>query len=178
MLKLSPLCQLILTDMPIAFWLKFTPFVILLLEVNVFFKLMSFPNNGVLTLPVPIPDEEKKLKFLFSHFLWCLRRFYEGLKGFHKTFWGITKKCENKNLTSFFLFVRDWDGKAFLVLIQLFEMHEARRAKVSVSPLYLPVLFDNIFLLSHVHQLNCNTALHLRLLHQPIHDDIFAELFL
>ena len=32
-----------------------------------------------LTLPVPIPDEEK------------------GLKGLRKTFWGITKKCE-KNL--------------------------------------------------------------------------------
>ena len=50
--------------------------------------------------------------------------------------------------------------------------------KVSVSLLYLPILFDNIFLLSYVHQLNCNTALHLRLLHQPIHDDIFTELFL
>ena len=34
----------------------------------------------MLTRPVPIPDEEKKL-----------------LKGLHKTFWGTTKKCENKN---------------------------------------------------------------------------------
>ena len=36
-----------------------------------------------------------KIKFLFSHF-----------------FWGTTKKCENKILTYFFLFVRNWDGKS------------------------------------------------------------------
>ena len=35
----------------------------------------------------------------FYEGLWCIRRFYEGLKGLHKIFWGITKKCENKNLT-------------------------------------------------------------------------------
>ena len=36
-----------------------------------------------LTLPVPILDEEKKLKlnFYFHTSLWCLERFYEGLKG-------------------------------------------------------------------------------------------------
>ena len=28
-------------------------------------------------------------------------------KDLHKTFWGATKKCENKNLTQFFLFVPD-----------------------------------------------------------------------
>ena len=33
----------------------------------------------ILSIPVPIPDEEKK--------------------GLHKTFWGATKKFENKNLT-------------------------------------------------------------------------------
>ena len=86
MLKLSPLCQLILTDMPIAFWLKFTPFVILLLEVNVFFKLMSFPNNGVLTLPVPIPDEEKKLKFFFRILCGASEGFTKALKAFIKPF--------------------------------------------------------------------------------------------
>ena len=42
--------------------------------------------------------EKIKLNFYF-HFLWCLKRFYEGLKDLHKTFWGTTKKCENKNLT-------------------------------------------------------------------------------
>ena len=39
-----------------------------------------------LTLPVLIPDEEKK-----------------GLKDLHKTFWGTTKKCENKILSLFLL---------------------------------------------------------------------------
>ena len=32
------------------------------------------------------------------------------LYGLRKTFWGSTEKCENKNLTWFFLFVQDWDG--------------------------------------------------------------------
>ena len=88
MLKLSPLCQLISTDMPIVFWLKFTPFVILLLEVNAFFKLMSFPNNGVLTLPVPIPDEEKKLKLNFYFRILCgaSKGFTKALKAFIKPF--------------------------------------------------------------------------------------------
>ena len=27
-----------------------------------------------------------------------LKSFYAGVKDFHKTFWGTTKKCENKNL--------------------------------------------------------------------------------
>ena len=46
-------------------------------------------------------NEEKKIKLnvYFHTSLWCLKRFYEGLKGLHKTFWGTTKKCENKNLS-------------------------------------------------------------------------------
>ena len=53
-----------------------------------------------LALTVPIPDEEKKinLNFYFHTFLWCHKRF-EGLKGFHKTFWNNIKKCENENLS-------------------------------------------------------------------------------
>ena len=42
------------------------------------------------------------LNFYFYTSLWCLKRFYEGLKGLHKTFWGSTKKCKNKNLSIFF----------------------------------------------------------------------------
>ena len=56
-----------------------------------------------LTLSAPIPDEEKiNLIFYFYTSLWWLKRFYEGLKGLkglHKTFWGTTKKRENKNLS-------------------------------------------------------------------------------
>ena len=56
-----------------------------------------------LTLLVPISDEKKKVKinFYFHTSLWSLKRFYKGLKSLHKTFWGATKKCENKNLTWF-----------------------------------------------------------------------------
>ena len=37
----------------------------------------------------------------------------DGVIGFYKTFTfgGNTKKCENKNLSTLFLFVQDWDGK-------------------------------------------------------------------
>ena len=61
-----------------------------------------------LTLNVPIPDKVKKIKlnFYFHTSLWCLKRFHEGLKGLHKTFWGTTKTCENKNLTHFFFSIQ------------------------------------------------------------------------
>ena len=42
-----------------------------------------------------------KLNCYFHPSMWCLKRFYEGLKGFkglHKTFRSTTKKCENENL--------------------------------------------------------------------------------
>ena len=60
-----------------------------------------------LTLPVPCISESCiwitiKLNFYFHPSLWCLKRFYEGLKGLHKTFWGTKKKCENKNSTKLF----------------------------------------------------------------------------
>ena len=42
---------------------------------------------------------KNKLNFYFDTSLWCLKWFYEGLYGVHKTFWGTTKKSENKNLT-------------------------------------------------------------------------------
>ena len=41
------------------------------------------------------------LNFYFHTSSWCL-------KGLHKTFWGTTKKCENKNLREFFPFVRNF----------------------------------------------------------------------
>ena len=57
-----------------------------------------------LSRPDPGRREKINLNFCFRTSLWCLERFYEGLKGLHKTFWGITKKCENKNLI-YFLFM-------------------------------------------------------------------------
>ena len=53
-----------------------------------------------LTLPVPcISESYIKLYFYFQTSFWCLKRFYEGIKGLYKTFCGTTKKCENKNLS-------------------------------------------------------------------------------
>ena len=52
--------------------------------------------KNILTLPVPIPAEEKKLSEIFIFTLLC-----GASKGFMKAFWGTTKKCENKNLTQF-----------------------------------------------------------------------------
>ena len=40
-------------------------------------------------------------------------------KAFHKTFWGTTKKCENKNWTEFFISVREWDGKGWSYIIDI-----------------------------------------------------------
>ena len=34
----------------------------------------------------------------FHTSLWCLKRFYEGLEGLLKSFWGAIKKCQ-KNLS-------------------------------------------------------------------------------
>ena len=63
-----------------------------------------FQISFYLTLPVLCISEscieiKINLSFYFHTSLWCLKRFYEGLKGLHKTFWGATKKCENKNLS-------------------------------------------------------------------------------
>ena len=43
--------------------------------------------------------EKINLNFYFLTSLWYLRKFYEGLKGLHKTFWGTAKKSHNENLS-------------------------------------------------------------------------------
>ena len=81
-------------------------------------SLFSFKGyKQVLTLPVSRISEscikiKINLNFYFHTSLWYLKEFYEGLKGLRKTFRGTAKKCENKNLNYFFLFVRDWGGKS------------------------------------------------------------------
>ena len=47
----------------------------------------------------PGRTEKNKLNSYFHASLLYLKRFYECLKGLHKTFWGTTKKCKSKNLT-------------------------------------------------------------------------------
>ena len=79
-----------------------------------FLKKEKAPNWScfiVLTRPNPGRREKINLNFYFHTSLWCLKRFYEGLKDLHKTFWGTTKKCENKNLIPFsFLNAQDVKG--------------------------------------------------------------------
>ena len=48
----------------------------------------------------PGQKEKINLSFYFHNSLSCLKRFYKGHKGLHKTFWGATK-CESKDLSSF-----------------------------------------------------------------------------
>ena len=71
--------------------------------------------------PSPGRREKIKLDFYFHTSLWCLERFYEGLKGLHKTFWGTTKKCEKKKINLIF------------ISIQLSEMHWTGRVKVCLN---------------------------------------------
>ena len=65
--------------------------------------------------PNPRRTKKIKLNFYFYTSLRCLRRFYEYLKGLHKTFWGTTKKCEKKKINWIF------------ISIQLSEMHGSLR---------------------------------------------------
>ena len=75
------------------------------------------------SLPNPGQSEKIKLNFYFRTSLWCLKRFYEGL---HKTFWGTTKKCENKNLTQFLFQYRSSNISKFqfweLILRNIFNL--------------------------------------------------------
>ena len=61
-----------------------------------------------------VPVKEKKLTLIFFFFhnsLWYLKRFYEGLKDLHKTYWGTTKNGENKNWTCNLKFkCKGWKG--------------------------------------------------------------------
>ena len=54
--------------------------------LNVNLRELTVFNQLMLTLPTSFPDKvKKKLKFLFSYFFVVPQRFYEGLKGLHKT---------------------------------------------------------------------------------------------
>ena len=63
-----------------------------------YFLLLINPSH-----PDPGLREKVELNFSFHTSMWCHKRFHEGPKDLHKTFWGTTKKCEKKNL-SLFLF--------------------------------------------------------------------------
>ena len=68
--------------------------------ITSFLLIYFFFSNLTLTVPLPTPDKEKNnLNVYFYISLWCLKRFYEGLKGLHETLTETTKKFENKNLS-------------------------------------------------------------------------------
>ena len=72
-------------------------------QVNVTWKAdihaLFQPETRVLNPFRPNPGRREKinLNFYFHTSLWCLKWFYEDLKGLLKTFWGTTKKYENEN---------------------------------------------------------------------------------
>ena len=56
-------------------------------------------DHKVCFFPFPFISESLikikiNLNFYFHTYLWCLKRFYEGVKGLHKTFCGTTKKIK------------------------------------------------------------------------------------
>ena len=53
------------------------------------------------------------LNFYFHTCLWCL-------KVLHKTFWGTTKKCENRNLSLFILPGSGREGWSFIMKVTTF----------------------------------------------------------
>ena len=74
----------------------------------------GWPVNLLTLCPPRISENSINIKINLDYFLtslWRLKRFYEGLQSFHKTFWGTAKKCENKYLSLFSLFVRIRMGK-------------------------------------------------------------------
>ena len=63
--------------------------------------LLSDWSINLVNLSRPNPERREKIKlnFYFYTSLRCLKRIFEGPKCLHKTFWGTTKKYENKNFT-------------------------------------------------------------------------------
>ena len=61
--------------------------------------------------------------FYFHTSLWCLKRFYAGLWGLHKTFCGTTKKCENKDLIFISMQLSEMPGAERIETITFYISH-------------------------------------------------------
>ena len=72
---------------------SFRSSVVPLPSVFYLFYRKTFVPSPILAFPVPIPYEERKLNWIFIFKLLCV----------HKTFWGTTKKCKNKDWIYFLL---------------------------------------------------------------------------
>ena len=98
--------------MCIWFWVLNKSFLLIQRPIEILYaRFWKFRIN--LLLNVPMPDKVKKIKlnFYFHTPLWYLKRFYEGRKGLHKTSWGTTKKCENKNFELNFILIVFWNAR-------------------------------------------------------------------
>ena len=78
------------------------------LRFTIYFGESPHIDSSHLTRPILYISEncieiKFNLDFLFHTSSWCRKRFYQGLKGLHKIFWGTTKKCEYENLSFVFL---------------------------------------------------------------------------
>ena len=87
-------------------------------DIDIIFHAEKNTNlNSYLLLPAQCISEsfikiKINLNFYFDTFFWYLKRFYEGLKGLHKTFCSTSKKCKNFfsfSRSQYFLFVQDRD---------------------------------------------------------------------
>ena len=82
------------------------------IEIHIFHQIkdnrLQFYELGVLTLPVPIPDEEKKISSTFIFTLLCgiSKCFMKALKAFIKHFEVPQRSIKNKNLTYFFISIQ------------------------------------------------------------------------
>ena len=63
----------------------------------------SRPNSG--------RREKINLNFHFHTSLWDLKRFYEGLKCLHKTFWGTAKSVKIKKYVNFYFYATFWNAR-------------------------------------------------------------------
>ena len=68
-------------------------------SMTVFVLRQCHPKLFSLTFPAPYILEgcskiNVSLNLYFHTSLWFLKRFYEGLSGLHKTFWGTTRNCK------------------------------------------------------------------------------------
>ena len=80
--------------------------------------------------------------FYFHTSLWCLERFYEGLQGLHKTFWGTTKKCETKTFKLIFPPLSGFGtGRVNLISYVVCYIHFENITKFIVN---ISILFGNL----------------------------------
>ena len=106
----------------------------IIIKKNIFLGKTQYmqKENLPLTLPAPIPEEEKITYFYFYTSLWCLKRFYGSLKGvsievgwkycfslvtFHWDFCGSNALCSARLSFNMFIFLltsfNTWDCHYF-----------------------------------------------------------------